>query len=312
VLIAAMDVGGTHVATALVRTDPLAVVSGSGARTPLDAAAAAAVLLSRLSAAASASQLADADRWGIAMPGPFDYEHGIGRYSGVAKFESLYGVDVRTSIAEAVGAPMSDVVFVNDADAFALGEWAAGAATGADRCVGITLGTGVGSGWIAGGRAIGQGPGVPPGGEAHLLEIDGRPLEDVVSRRAIRHAYQSLATRALGRADPDGSDPVDLDVREIAARARVGDASAAAVFTDVFEALGRALGPHLSVFGAQVLVVGGSIAGAWDLIEPPLRRGLGPVADSMAVAVSDDAERAALLGAAHSAHRVSSKRLAQS
>jgi glucokinase len=303
VLIAALDVGGTHVTTALVRTDPLAVVSGSGARFPLDAAAGAPDLLTRLGAAASASKMAAADRWGIAIPGPFDYDQGIGRYTGVAKFESLFGVDVRAWIADAVGAPRSDVVFVNDADAFALGEWAAGAAAGADRCVGLTLGTGVGSGWILGGRAVRHGPGVPPDGEAHLLEIEGRPLEDIVSRRAIRQAYRLLTRRSTDHIDSNGSEPADLDVHEIAALARVGNESASAVFAATFEALGRVLGPHLSVFGAQVLVVGGSIAGAWDLIAPPLRRGLGSVADSMAVAVSDDSERAALLGAAHSAER---------
>ena len=83
-----------------------------------------------------------------------------------------------------------------------------------------------------------------------------------MSRRALRRAY----ARATGAAPPD--------VREIARRARQGDPTAAEVFTVTFRALGRVLGPLLGAFEPTVLVVGGAIAGAWDLLAEPLRSGL--------------------------------------
>ncbi|MEK8144748.1 hypothetical protein NKH18_33290 [Streptomyces sp. M10(2022)] len=41
-----------------------------------------------------------------------------------------------------------------------------------------------------------------------------------------------------------------------------------------FRALGVAMAPWLTRFQATVLVVGGSIAGSWDLVTAPLREGL--------------------------------------
>jgi glucokinase len=112
------------------------------------------------------------------------------------------------------------VAFLNDADAFLVGEWAAGAGRGHTRVAGITLGTGIGSAFLADGRIVSTGHDVPPRGEVHLVSIDGRPLEDTVSRRAIVAEYARLA-------GGDRARPA-LDVVDIAARARGGEAPAQA------------------------------------------------------------------------------------
>ncbi len=128
------------------------------------------------------------------MPGPFDYEAGIGRYSSVAKFDALNGIDVGTQLLAALGGLPARIVFLNDAAAFGIGEWVAGAARvrdtrHCDKLVAITLGTGVGSAFIDAGRPVTHGPRVPPHGYVYLLRINGRPLEDVMSTRAIVAAY---------------------------------------------------------------------------------------------------------------------------
>ena len=69
----------------------------------------------------------------LAMPGPFDYQHGIGRYEGVAKFDSLNGVDVRAALFDALPDSPAAIEFLNDADAFGIGEWVRGAAAAAVR-----------------------------------------------------------------------------------------------------------------------------------------------------------------------------------
>lgn len=204
------------------------------------------------------------------MPGPFDYAAGIGRYRDVGKFESLNGVDVRAALTAAISPAPKDVVFLNDAHAFALGEWAAGSMAGHSRAVALTLGTGVGSAFVDSGSIVDTGPSVPPEGRADLLSIDGRPLEETVSRRAILARY-------------GGS----VDVREIASRALDGESRASSVLRDAFFALGLAFRPWVSRFGAGVVVIGGSMAASWDLVAPPLSSGLGGLAVRRSLLGSD-------------------------
>lgn len=233
---------------------------------------------------------------GVAIPGPFDYADGVGRYEGVAKFESLSGVDVGAALSAGLGGPPTRIAFLNDADAFVLGEWTWGAAAGHRRVAGITLGTGVGSGFADSGRIVTDDPRLPPNGSVYLLMIDGQPLEETISRRAIlRRTRDSL---------PDL--PADADVLDVARLART-DARARRVFDEALSALGTALAPWLVRFGASVLVVGGSMSGSWDLIQPPLVEGLRGEEPSLAgllVRRAGHAEDATLIGAAvHAARR---------
>jgi glucokinase len=184
------------------------------------------------------------------------------------------------------------VRFLNDADAFGVGEYAAGAARGHDRAVCITLGTGVGSAFLDRGQPVNSGPMVPTDGSVHLVVHEGRPLEETVSRRAIRTAY-AAAVRS-----PDGVAP---DVHTIAERSRHGDELAQAVLAHAFTGLGAALAPLVQRFEASVLVIGGSMAGSWDIVEPAVRHGLAQAGVDPGSVALHPAERnavAALLGAA--------------
>ena len=68
------------------------------------------------------------------MPGPFDYQAGIAHYIGVAKFEGLTGLDIRSALCELLPERPGSMSFVNDASALLIGEWLVGAAVGAHRC----------------------------------------------------------------------------------------------------------------------------------------------------------------------------------
>jgi glucokinase len=261
------------------------------------------------------------------MPGPLDYAAGIGRFTGIGKFESLSGVDVGAGLLRRLAGRAERMCFLNDADAFALGEYRAGAAAGHERVLCLTLGTGVGSSFLRAGRPVHDGPGVPPDGHVHRLAVAGRPLEDTVSRRAMRAHYARLAGPGGGRgadaaggrdvgrdvgrdngrvADPDGDRDtgsavgrVAPDVREIAARAAQGDAVAAEVFRYAFDALGRALAPWAGRFGAGAVVVGGSMARSWDLVAPALAGGLAAAGGpAVGVLPARRPDHAPLIGAA--------------
>jgi glucokinase len=290
-----MEVGGSHVTCGAVDPVDGRLLPGTRHRAELDPHASAPVLLDILGA--TARQVAQAGgrlaaRWGVAVPGPFDYARGIAAYHDVGKFAALAGVDVGAELAARIGCSPTDLRFLNDASAFGLGAWHRSAAhppgARARRMVAITLGTGVGSAFLADGVVVEDDPRVPPEGRADLLTIDGRPLEETASTRAIAGRYASLT----------GVRPSGL--RELASRA-ARDATARDVITSAMRKLGTALAPWLAAFTADVLVVGGAITTAWDLIGPPLLAGLTdrcPALAGLPVTVDPDTEYTALLGAA--------------
>ncbi|MFD5121159.1 ROK family protein [Streptomyces sp. NPDC058385] len=255
-MIPVLEIGGTHVTAAVVDLPDGRV--GRRSRRPLDPHAGAEDILGAVRRCADHLDVPAGTRWGMAVPGPFDYAQGIALFAGVGKFEALYGVDVRTALLRDLRQRPGDVVFLNDAHAFMMGEWAAGAGRGHSRAVGITLGTGVGSAFLVDGGIVARGPGVPPEGRMDLTEAGGAPLEESVSRRAILARF---------------GDP-SADVRDIADLARAGQRRARRVLDDAFTTLGSVLAPRLTAFGATTLIVGGSMAGSWDLVAPALHAGL--------------------------------------
>ena len=159
-------------------------------------------------------------------------------------------------------------------DAFGWGEWMFGAATGNDRCVAITLGTGIGSAFLADGEVRQSGAGVPAEGRVDLLRISGQPLEEVVSTRAIERAYQ-LRTGIAPRGTctlPDRRAAANQAARSCFHRVRAPRHGAAS------------LAARTSVPGCWSSA--DSMTGSWDLIGPALleghrgRRGHGVYADS--------------------------------
>ncbi|MBR7835159.1 ROK family protein [Actinospica durhamensis] len=291
-VVSVMDVGGTHVAAANVDLRSGAIPAGQPVRLALDSHAGAEEFVATLVACAAALPTRPGRRWSIAVPGPFDYAHGIAWYEGVGKFDALRGFD----LGEALATKLPDaaaIAFHNDADAFGVGEWWRGAAQGRRRVAGITLGTGIGSCFLQDGRPLREGPGIPPGGRINELHYAGKPLEETVSRQALRQAY----------AEAVGADPEAADVKEIAQRAREGEEAAVRVFERTYRILGTVLASILGGFAPDILVVGGSIAASWDLIAGPLTAGLHEAesgrAQGIAVVPAAHPAQAALLGAAH-------------
>ena len=279
-----LEVGGTHVTTAWAsESGDVEIVD----RVDLDNGAPAQELIGLLVAAGRGLLAPAGAVWGAAVPGPFDYMGGIGDYTGVDKFQSLHGVDVGAALV--AGLDAGAVHFINDADAFGVGEWMAGGLQGFSRSVAMTLGTGIGSAFIADGLPVVSGPEVPRLGEVHTIHLDGVPLEDLVSRGAIREGYRDRTGEWL-------------DVLQIAQRAYAGDDAAMDVFDVCFGSLAAAMIPVLDAFRAEALVIGGSIAQSRELVANYLTARLthaGPGGVPLTVSISDDPMRSALVGAAH-------------
>jgi len=283
--IVALDIGGSHVTAAVVDGSQREIVAGTRRHVAVDEGAASEVILETWARAAlqAVTALGDGvDGVGIAVPAPFDYGRGVSLMEH--KFRALYGRPVVSLLEEwfrdsqLEGAP---VLVANDADLFALGEWWAGAARGRERMIGLTLGTGLGSGFVAHGRIVTGGPEVPTGGEIWSLPYLDGVAEDFVSGRAIAASY----TRATGR---------ELAASEIAERADSGESAALGAFAEMALHLGRIMEPHIARFKPECIVVGGSIAHAWAVFGPRMAAALAPVECRPSARFED----ATLLGAA--------------
>ena len=269
--VAVLEVGGSHVTAAVVSPGgwDVTVVDRAKLESQQPAEAVAGQL------AAAARKLPLASGLAVALPGPFDFATGVAWYRGQDKFDQLYGFNLGESLRAELA--LDRLMFMNDAEAFAVGEWTAGEVRGVERCVGVTIGTGIGTAFLANGRVVRDGETVPPGGELYKTSYDGKPLEDSISGRAILREY---ATRT-------GTD--EPGVKEIADRARAGDTVAHEVLLTTFGVLASALRPWLERFGVTKTVLGGSISGAFDLVA---------TAFDSPVSATKDTEHSALIGAA--------------
>lgn len=282
-VVTALDLGGTHVVAG--RVDLGTGTVDRGPRIPLPDDASRAEVLDAIIGAAG-EMLGDGTRVACAVPGPFDYSGGISLVEH--KLRSIHGVDLGAALAAGLDLPRDAISFVNDADAFLLGESWIGAAAGYRRAVGVTVGTGLGSAFLADGRIVSEGATVPPSGEIHLLEHRARPVEETISRGALISRYGDAS----------------LDVEDLAALARGGDERARVAFAEAGSALAEVLEPWMRSFAASCLVVGGSIARAWDLFGGALHDSLADVGSLEAIRPAASLDDAALLGAAMASSRI--------
>src|SRR5262245_6712079 len=101
-IILSVDIGGSHITAALTDMRQRAIIPGSVYRAHVDSHASADDIIDRWCDVMQQSKCASdkIDRIGIAIPGPFDYEQGISRITGLHKYEALYGLNIKDILAE--------------------------------------------------------------------------------------------------------------------------------------------------------------------------------------------------------------------
>jgi glucokinase len=215
----------------------------------------------------------------LAFPGPFDYDKGVSLMRH--KLPYLYGFDLRGALAAKLGCDAGKVRFLNDADAYLLGEVGAGAAMGFDRAVGLTLGTGIGSAFTVGGKLTTDGPGIPKDGEIWNVPYENGIVEDFVSGRAIAGNYERRTGKTCQVVDIASAAAHNADARE--------------AFAEFGHHLGRVIS-LLADFRADVVVPGGGISRSAELFLPAVRAEISNQA--LQIRVSELMDRAALVGCA--------------
>ncbi|MBL7962403.1 MAG: ROK family protein [Flavobacteriales bacterium] len=164
-------------------------------------------------------------------------------------------------------------VLGNDANAAALGEWRFGAGHGIDDLLVVTLGTGVGSGFIVNGRLV-LGSAGNAGELGHMILVPGGRA-CTCGRKGCLEAYVSirgmLATYAEAASDSTQATGAPADVKTIADRANEGDKAAVECFRRTTEWLAIGLANAVCATGPRRIVLFGGIARNGELLMAPLR-----------------------------------------
>ncbi|MER6996109.1 ROK family protein [Streptomyces sp. NPDC000410] len=301
-LVAALDIGGTKIAGALVD-------SGGGillrAQRPTPAREDGETVMRAVESVVA--ELARSPLWlhtaavGIGSAGPVDASAGTVSPVNVPGWRGFPLVERVRAVCG--GLP---VALVGDGVAMTAAEHWQGAARGYDNALCMVVSTGVGGGLVLGGKLH---PG-PTGNAGHIghisVDLDGDPCpcggRGCVERIA---SGPNIARRAIEggwRPGPDG----DASAAAVAAAAAAGDPVAIASFERAAQALAAAIAATATLVEIRIAVIGGGVAGAGEVLFTPLRRALRDYAtlsfvQDLVVAPARTGTDAGLLGAAAAA-----------
>lgn len=187
---------------------------------------------------------------------------------------------LRQEISREINRP---VVVENDANVAAWAEFRFGAARDADSMAMLTVGTGIGGGIVYDGRLVRGAHGIAAEfghmltvPEGHLCGCGRRGcLEQYASGSALVREAQATAKNdadaAAGLLRLAGGDPDAIDGPMVTQAAQDGDPAARAAFHDVGTWLGIGLADIVQFIDPQVIVVGGGVIDAGDLLLDPSR-----------------------------------------
>lgn len=224
---------------------------------------------------------------GVAVPGVVDEVGGVAAWSANL---GLRDAPLRDQLATRLGLP---VALTHDIRAGAVAEARLGAGRGVRHLLFVAAGTGIGAAQVIDGYAL---PGAH-GAAGELGHVMVRPngppcscgargcLETVASAAAVARRYAELgggspapvasgvpapSTRAqIPGTGPAGGGP--MDAASVAAAAERGDERAVRAWRESVDAFADGLAIAQTLFDAELVVIGGGLAGAGDTLLVPLR-----------------------------------------
>ncbi|HEY8458557.1 MAG TPA: ROK family protein [Actinopolymorphaceae bacterium] len=201
---------------------------------------------------------------GVAVPGILDEPRGIAVYSahfGWRDFPVCELLQARTGLPVALG---------HDVRAACVAEWRLGAGRAdRDSCsalVLVTLGTGIGAGIVTDGRLL-RAAGYA--GQLGHVVVDPSGAECGCGQRGCLTTVASASALVRRYAERTHTE---LSAEQIVRRAANGDPAATAVMDDAVSSLAVALHTVVTLFGPEIVVLGGGLALAGEHLIGPLRR----------------------------------------
>lgn len=214
---------------------------------------------------------------GVGVPGLVDRS---GRIVVAPNLPRVHNLEVGSRLPSLVGG--RPVMVDNDATCAGWGERTHGAAAGADNAIVVTLGTGIGGGIVVEGRLMRGANGF--GGEIGHMVVDPHgPLcgcgrkgcwerfasgsgLGILAREA---AHAGQGTRILELA---GGDPEAVRGEHVTRAAGEGDPEAQAVMDRFGWWLATGLANLANAFDPEIIVLGGGLVAAGDILLEPARR----------------------------------------
>lgn len=245
---------------------------------------------------------------GVGIPGLVNRK--TNRIEVMPYLPALSQIDITTELSRETGLP---VILDNDANAAAYGELQVGAARGRREVFFVKLGTGIGAGLIMNGQIYRGASGFA--GEFGHMTIDPEGIEcacgnigcletiaagpNIVRRtreRLYRDRTSSLSRLAIPR-------DREFTAEDIARAAREGDEMAQVMLERTGMFLGIALAAVINLLNVEMVVMGGGVMDAGDLVLKPTiketrRRAFPPSFNSCEIVIAKLGATAGMIGAA--------------
>lgn len=211
--------------------------------------------------------VSDVEGIGMGVPGAVLHDSYV---KPCVNLDQWGGFDVAEKLSALCKMP---VKIVNDANAAALGEMSQGGGKGYKNVVFVTLGTGVGGGVIVNGKLLSGVHGA--GGEIGHIKVKNHEertcgcgkrgcLEQYASATGIvNSAKMMLANASIHTAMRDYEE---LSCKDIFDCAKRGDEAAIQLVEEMTRLLGKALAAISCVCDPEIVVIGGGVARAGDII----------------------------------------------
>ena len=244
---------------------------------------------------------------GIGVPGPVEFDSGLSVAPPIMPGWDRYPLRERFAKYDV------PVWVDNDVNVMALGERRAGIARGHDNVVFVKIGTGIGAGIIVNGR-LHRGAQGSAGDVGHMQVTDDPAvvcrcgnvgcLEAIAGGGALGRSAESAARE--GRSPFLGTlleDKGTLGARDVARGASHGDPTCVELLSNAGRLVGHMLASVVNFFNPSLIVVGGGVADAGDLLlatirETVYRRSLPLATRELVVKRSALGNRAGVVGAA--------------
>ena len=273
-----VDLGGTNIAVGVV-DDNFNIIGRGKMKTnaPRDAKAifddiATAV---KMAVADANLRLYDIASIGIGTPGSVNKEIGMIDYANNLDFDHVPAKDL---LSASLG--IDKIYIDNDANCAALGEALAGAGKDKDSFVAITLGTGVGSGVVIGGKLV-NGCNYAAGEFGHMvIAMDGEQCN--CGRRGCWETYSSatalvrMTKEKIEECRESGRDSLMLSAEKISGRTacdamRQGDKAGKEVVDEYVKYVSEGLVNLVNIFQPSVIAIGGGVSKEGDNLLNPVK-----------------------------------------